>query len=152
MDLAMHTIQSRIFTTLWFTAMLVLGTGSCLALGMGEENEPKPAGASTTTTAPDFSVLAGDWIRPDGGYIITIKSIASDGTIDASYANPNLLPFAQAHASQVGGVLKLFFELRAGGYNGSTYTLEYDAANKILKGVYFQAVQGQKYDIFFMKN
>jgi hypothetical protein len=37
-------------------------------------------------------------------------------------------------------LLKLFFELRAGGYNGSTYTLAYDPANDQIKGVYYQAV------------
>jgi hypothetical protein len=43
----------------------------------------------------------------------------------------------RAEATRDGNTIKLFFELRAGGYNGSTYTLIYDPPNDILKGVYF---------------
>jgi hypothetical protein len=45
----------------------------------------------------------------------------------------------------------LFFELRAGGYNGSTYTLKYDAASDRLKGVYYQAVAKQKFEVVFVR-
>ena len=44
-----------------------------------------------------------------------------------------------------------FFEIRAGGYNGSTYTLTYDPAADVLKGVYFQAVAQQKFDVYFTR-
>jgi hypothetical protein len=47
--------------------------------------------------------------------------------------------------------LKLFFELRAGGYNGSTYTLNYDAAGDRLKGTYYQAVAKQTFEVFFVR-
>ena len=50
-----------------------------------------------------------------------------------------------------GDALKLFFELRAGGYNGSTYTLSYDATSDQLKGVYYQAVAKQKFDVVFVR-
>ena len=33
--------------------------------------------------------------------------------------------------------------------NGSTYTLIYDPLNDVLKGVYFQAVLQQKFDVYF---
>ena len=42
-------------------------------------------------------------------------------------------------------------QLRAGGYNGSTYTLEYDPASDTLRGVYFQAVAKQKFDFVFAR-
>jgi hypothetical protein len=32
--------------------------------------------------------LKGRWQRPDGGYIMEIKSVASDGAMDAAYFNP----------------------------------------------------------------
>jgi hypothetical protein len=48
-------------------------------------------------------------------------------------------------------VIKLFFELRAAGYNGSTYTLTYDPAADVLKGVYFQAVAQQKFEVYFTR-
>ena len=39
--------------------------------------------------------------------------------------------------------------LQAGGYSGSTYELSYDPASDRLKGVFFQAVAKQRYDIYF---
>jgi hypothetical protein len=98
-----------------------------------------------------FGALPGRWVRPDGGYLITIKSVNASGKLDAAYANPNPLPFAKAEATLDGKAIKLFFELRAGGYNGSTYTLTYDPAADVLKGVYFQAVVQQKFDVYFMR-
>jgi len=49
------------------------------------------------------------------------------------------------------GVLRLFFELRASGYDGSTYTLTYDAANDQLKGIYDQVVAKQKFEVTFVR-
>ncbi len=101
-----------------------------------------PATASTAKAA--FGVLPGRWVRIQGGYVITINSVEADGRLDANYANPRPLPFHTAVATSDGNSLKLFFELRAAGYNGSTYTLNYDAANDRLMGVYDQAVVKQK--------
>ena len=55
-------------------------------------------------------------------------------------------------ASRTDNTLKLLFELRAGGYNGSTYTLSYDAANDRLIGVYDQVVVKQKFDVVFVRD
>ena len=98
-----------------------------------------------------FAALPGRWVRPDGGYVINIRRVDADGKLDADYANPNPLPFSRAEATRDGKTIRLFFELRAGGYNGSTYTLTYDPANDVLKGVYFQAVAQQKFDIHFTR-
>ena len=113
---------------------------------------PKDRPAAAITQSPSgFGVLQGRWVRPDGGYTITIKSVDASGKLDASYANPNILPFAKAEASRDGKTLKVFLELRAGGYNGSTYTLTYDPASDRLKGVYYQAVARQKFDVYFVR-
>ena len=118
---------------------------------------PQPAGAQVKAEAPGaqadggFGVLPGRWVRPDGGYVINIRRVDRSGKLEASYANPNPLPFARAEATRDGSTIRLFFELRAGGYNGSTYTLTYDPASDTLKGVYFQAVAQQKFDIFFTR-
>ena len=88
---------------------------------------------------------------PASGYVINIKSVDAGGKLDAAYANPNPLPFARAEAAWDGETLKLFFELRVGGYNGSTYTLTYDPAADVLKGVYYQAVAQQKFDVYFTR-
>ena len=103
------------------------------------------------TAKINLDVLKGAWVRPDGGYTIVIKSIGPNGQLEATYFNPNPLPFAKAQASQEGETLRASFELRAGGYNGSTYELSYDRASDRLKGTYYQAVAKQKFDIYFVR-
>lgn len=109
------------------------------------DSTPLPAAGS----APAFSVLVGRWMRTQGPYVITINAVDDNGKIDAAYANPRPLPFSRAEATRDGNALKLFFELRASGYGGSTYTLHYDAASDSLRGVYNQVVVMQKFDVVF---
>jgi hypothetical protein len=110
-----------------------------------------PAAPSISDSPAAFAPLPGRWVRPDGGYVITIKAVDASGKLDASYANPNPLPFYTAMATGDGTTLKVFFELRAGGYNGSTYKLNYDAAGDQLKGIYYQAVARQTFEVFFVR-
>ena len=77
--------------------------------------------------------------------------VASDGQIAATYFNPNRLPFAKALATTDGATLRAAFELQAGGYAGSTYDLAYDPASDRLKGIYYQAVVKQKFDVYFVR-
>jgi uncharacterized protein (DUF2147 family) len=111
--------------------------------------QPSPHAATAATSGMD--VLKGVWVRPDGGYTITIKNIGADGRLEATYANPNLLPFSKAQATQDGPTLRASFELQAGGYAGSTYELAFDPASDRLKGIYYQAVVKQKFDIYFVR-
>ncbi len=119
--------------------------------------EPLPALAQVRAEAPAapadsaFAALPGRWVRPDGGYVIDIRGVGAGGKLDAAYANPNPLPFARAEAAWDGKAIRLFFELRAGGYNGSTYTLTYDPARDILRGVYYQAVARQTFEVYFTR-
>jgi hypothetical protein len=115
------------------------------------QSEPLPVASSISGSQAAFASLPGRWVRPDGGYVISIKSVDASGKLDASYANPNPLPFYAAMATGNGGALKLFFELRAGGYNGSTYTLNYDVASDRLKGTYYQAVAKQTFEVVFIR-
>jgi uncharacterized protein (DUF2147 family) len=107
--------------------------------------------ASATAAAVNLDVLKGAWVRPDGGYMIAIKSVTADGKLEAMYFNPNMLPFAKAQATREGAALRASFELRAGGYDGSTYELTYDPATDRLKGIYYQAVAKQKFDVYFAR-
>ena len=120
------------------------------------QTQPPPATsvppAMESATKVAFGVLRGRWVRVQGGYVITISSVDPDGRLDASYANPRPLPFHTAMATREGNILKLFFELRAAGYNGSTYTLTYDAANDRLTGVFDQVVAKQKFDVIFVRD
>jgi hypothetical protein len=51
----------------------------------------------------------------------------------------------------VGSALKVFVELRARNYPGSSYTLTYDREYDQLRGIYFQAVQQQSFNVSFVR-
>ena len=133
-------------------ALLLLALVTCAG---AERVHAQAATATPAKPAPQarsgFDVLQGRWVRPDGGYVITINGVSADGKLDAAYANPRPLPFARAEVSREGMTYKVFLELRAGGYGGSTYTLVYDRANDVLRGVYYQAVAQQKFDVQFVR-
>lgn len=115
-----------------------------------ETRTPAPqTGASRAVVAVAMDKLRGRWIRPDGGYGIVIRNVGADGQLEAMYFNPKPIAFARAQAARDGLGLRVFLELQAGGYNGSTYELTYDPVTDRLKGVYFQAVAKQRYDIYF---
>ena len=137
---------------LTFMLGLALATSGMPEIARAQSNTIASGDSSKSASAdPGFIALQGRWVRPDGGYVITIKSVEVSGKLDAIYANPNLLPFARAEASRDGTTIKVFLELRAGGYNGSTYALTYDPAIDVLKGTYFQAAVLQKFDVYFMR-
>lgn len=121
------------------------------ASAQGTAPAQKGAGAPPVAVAISLDTLKGAWVRPDGGYVIAIRNVGPDGRLEAMYYNPNPLPFAQAQASREGAALRAFFELRAGGYGGSTYELTYDPASDRLKGTYYQAVAKQKFDVNFVR-
>jgi hypothetical protein len=100
---------------------------------------------------PEFAVLKGRWVRPDGGYTIVIKGIEPSGRMDVTYLNPNPINVSKAEVSAQGGALRVFLELRGAGYPGSTYTLTYDPRSDTLIGIYFQAVVQQKFDVIFQR-
>ena len=127
-------------------ALALVGPASAQGPGPAAKAAPAPSTGSIS-----FDVLNGNWVRPDGGYRIEIKGVAANGELDATYYNPNRLPFAKAQATLEGATLRANFELQAGGYGGSTYELTYDPASDRLKGIYYQAVVKQKFEVFFAR-
>lgn len=127
-------------------AALLVAAGAASAQGPAA---PRAPAAAASAPKAGFASLVGRWVRPDGGYVITIRSVDAAGKLDAGYANPGPLPFYSAEATRDGEQTRLFFELRAGGYAGSTYRLTYDAATDRLVGVYYQAVARQSFDVQF---
>jgi len=131
----------------------------CWALASGSMPDAAAQGAAPAAkgaaaapaAATSLDVLRGSWVRPDGGYVIAVRSVGANGQLDATYYNPKPLPFAKAQAMQVGGALRVVFELQAGGYAGSIYELTYDAANDRLKGVFRQAVVRQAFEVTFLR-
>lgn len=98
---------------------------------------------------PQLQKLTGQWVRPDGGYVVEIKSVAADGKVEATYSNPNPIHVSKAEAKQDGPTIKLFIELRDVNYPGCTYNLTYDPQSDQLNGVYFQASRQQRYNVVF---
>lgn len=100
---------------------------------------------------PDFNVIIGEWVRPDGGYIIRVRDIKPDGSVDVGYYNPDEIHIAEANVSLWKGLLKLFIKLQDKGYPGSTYTLYYYAEKDALAGFYYQAAMEQTFKVVFLR-
>lgn len=101
--------------------------------------------------AQDYSVLNGEWVRPDGGYMIRVNHARADGSVDAAYFNPNPIHVAEANVSLWKGLKKLFLKLQDKGYPGSTYTLYYFEEKDALAGFYFQANMGETFEVVFVR-
>ena len=112
--------------------------------------EPKSTNAASSAAArPEFAKLAGKWERPDGGYVLEIKSVDASGTMQAAYFNPNPINVSRAAALYQDGATKVFIELRDENYPGCTYSLTYDPQSDQLYGQYFQASMQQTFDVTF---
>jgi hypothetical protein len=100
---------------------------------------------------PAFESLKGRWLRPDGGYVVDIRDIDANGHMAVAYFNPRPINVSRAEASQEGAVTNIFIELRDVNYPGATYNLTYDPGSDQLKGVYFQPVLQQSFDVVFVR-
>jgi hypothetical protein len=101
---------------------------------------------------PDFEVLVGEWVRPDGGYIVRVRGVNPDGSVDVGYFNPGEINVAEARVSLWKGLVKLFIKLQDKGYPGSTYTLYYFAEKDALVGFYDQVAMGKTFEVFFLRS
>jgi len=136
-------------------AAVVLLTATAYFFWEGRSPSSSGSGTAKSPSAAaekvDLPKLIGDWVRPDGGYVISIRRIASDGRVEAAYLNPRPINVSRAEVSVVGDTATLFIELRDAGYPGSTYELSYDPRSDRLAGVYFQAAMGQRFDVVFVR-
>ena len=107
--------------------------------------------AAGSAWATDYRPLIGRWQRTDGGYVIEIKRVATDGAMQAAYFNPRPINVSRATATVFKEHLKVEVELRDTGYPGSSYTLLYDPDKDALLGFYYQAVQKQNFDVVFVR-
>jgi hypothetical protein len=95
--------------------------------------------------------LAGQWVRPDGGYILELREIKKHGSLTAAYFNPQPIKVFRAKWTLREGKINLFVELRDVNYPGSKYNLQYDPEADKLKGTYFQAVERKTFNIEFVR-
>ena len=106
---------------------------------------------AVSTEKPDFKVVIGEWVRPDGGYIVRVGGVNPDGTVDAGYFNPGKINVEEANVSMWKGFVKLYIKLQDKGYPGSTYTLYYYPEKDALAGFYYQASMGQTFEVVFYR-
>jgi hypothetical protein len=114
---------------LWFLGAGLIG-GAAVALALLTDSGP---------ATPDFQRLVGKWQRPGEKYVLEVRSVAADGQVEARYFNPKPINVARARATRDAAAMRLTVEMQDVGYEGSTYTLSYDADRDELHGTYFLA-------------
>ncbi|CAB1062919.1 hypothetical protein D1BOALGB6SA_7701 [Olavius sp. associated proteobacterium Delta 1] len=151
------------FPVIWVSLIIVVAVGAIILVvaklksttqnQIAKSDAKIPQALSTAALDKDkgFENLIGRWLRPDGGYIIEIRSIRADGRMDAAYLNPRPINVARAEASWKKGKQELFIELQDKGYPGSTYTLDYNPDQDAFTGVYFQATLKQAFEVVFVR-
>ena len=107
--------------------------------------------AAVFAEKPDFKVIVGEWVRPDGGYVVHVRDVNPDGSVDAGYFNPSKIHIAETRVSLWKGMVKLFIKLQDKGYPGSIYTLYYYAEKDALAGFYYQAAIQQTFKVVFFR-
>jgi hypothetical protein len=145
-----------------FLFLIIVALG-CVATGCSAEHTPSESAStgstSTLTTNTqampqarrEFRVLPGKWARTDGDYLLEIRQVRADGTLEAGYFNPRPINIYAARTDQEGSLTKVFVELRDVGYPGCTYTLLYNPGLDQLVGTYYQAAVQQNYDVTFQR-
>ncbi len=116
------------------------------ALAVQEQGEQESKGFSAAKQ------LEGRWVREDSGYMLVLQDIRLDGSLKAFYFNPRQINVHEANWKFEDERLILYVEMRDVNYPGSNYTLMYRVANDVLWGSYYQAVQKQTMDVYFMRD
>ena len=157
---ALHQATHRSFPNTRCFSPLLCGVALCgLLVSCGNKTEVLPppqttgtnAAPSAATVSPELAKLAGKWQRPDGGYILDIKSVEPSGKLEAGYFNPNPINVSRAAAWREKGTSKLVIELRDANYPGCIYTLEHNPQSDQLFGQYFQAALQQTFEVVFSR-
>lgn len=99
----------------------------------------------------NFELLTGEWLRTDGGYVIRVSDIKTNGQVKAEYFNPKPIHVAEATVSTQKDLMKLFIKLQDKGYQGSTYKLYYYEEKDALVGFYYQAAMDRTFDVIFLR-
>jgi hypothetical protein len=129
--------------------LLILGIAILFLVSC--EVEPEKSAAPFAEETANAQRLIGQWVRPDGGYVLEISRVRSNGRLDATYHNPRPINVETAELRQDGEKIGVFIELRDTGYPGSYYELIYSEKDDLLVGNYFQAAQQTTYEVVFVR-
>jgi hypothetical protein len=144
-----NTARGIAITTLICLCLLGCGGGA-----PGTQEEPQPAASAREDAASkpaDLQALVGRWQRTDGGYVLEVRSVADDGSVQAAYFNPKPINVSLAQASVWRGAAALFVEFDDVNYRGSTYELIHVQDRDLLVGTYHQAALNQTFEVVFTR-
>lgn len=140
-----HVTRHRRFALA--VAVVTLAAAMGVVIWSADRSGAGPAGnAAAAPASPDITVLAGDWHRTDGDYVLRLR-VDGSGKPQAEYFNPRPIKVFETRATRDGNALRVFVELRDVGYPGSRYDLVFDPANDCLVGDYFQAMENRSYRV-----
>jgi hypothetical protein len=124
-------------------------------VGCGQSRTAPSTPAAPSPTASidtvDLGTLLGRWQRTDGSYLLDVRDVAPDGTVDVAYFNPRPINVGMASAEAFRGAVTLFVELDDVNYPGSSYQLTHDPERDVLHGTYHQATMDQIFEVFFAR-
>ena len=150
---AKFSISSRLSPALGAVAVCVL----LVSCGGKTDTVPPPQTPGTNvapvaaTVSPELARLMGKWERPDGGYILEIKSVDPSGKLEVGYFNPDPINVSRAVAWRENGTSKVIIELQDVNYPGCTYSLEHNPQSDQLFGQYYQAAMQQTFEVVFTR-
>ncbi len=130
---------------------LRLGALIVLALSLLSPSQLRAEDIKGMEQKSDYKRLVGKWLRPDGGYVLELKDVKSDGHLKALYFNPRPINVSKVEWRRMGERLQVFVELSDVNYPCCTYTLIYSPEQDSLGGYYYQAALGQTFDIVFVR-
>jgi hypothetical protein len=130
-------------------ATLILLVSWLLLPGTASAESGKDGRAKRAQT--DYGRIEGKWLRPDGGYVLELSDVKSEGTLKAAYFNPRPINVGKAEWRSMDDRIQVFVELQDVNYPGSTYTLIYDPEHDRFNGFYYQAVVKGTFDVVFVR-
>ena len=132
----------------WIATLTLLVFWLLLPSAASAESE-KDGGAKRTQN--DYGRIEGKWLRPDGGYVLELSDVKSEGKLKAAYFNPRPINVGKAEWRSMDDRIQVFIELQDVNYPGSTYMLIYDPKHDRLNGYYYQAVVKGTFDVVFVR-
>ena len=135
---AIPWIATLILLVFWLSLSWVTSAES------GKDGRPNP-------TKTDYGRIEGKWLRPDGGYVLELRDVKSEGKLKATYFNPRPINVGKAEWRNMDDRIQVFVELQDVNYPGSTYMLVYDPEHDRLIGYYYQAVTKGTFEVVFVR-
>jgi len=147
-----YTLLQRICTSRpaipWIATVILLVFWLLVPGAVSAKSEEE---GSTKPAQVDYGRLEGKWLRPDGGYVLKLSDVTSEGMLKAAYFNPRSINVGRAEWRSMDERIQVVVQLQDVNYPGSTYMLIYDPEHDRLNGYYFQAVTKETFDVIFVR-